>query len=275
MGDFHAAYPDYAATARLDDLRSSEYSYLDEGGHVYLDYTGAGLAARSQLAAHTTRLSSGCYGNPHSENPTSTASTLLVEQARAAVLRYFNTAEDEYAVIFTPNATGACRLVAEAYPFGRGSSFAATADNHNSVNGIREFAKAGGARVRYVPLTAPELRVDEAELRTALGRGRLLPNESAFEDGTLNFLAIPEVAAGLRWISDIGIDPIHQRVCCLAGWLIDSLTRLKHSNGVPLVRLYGPPSVLARGGTVTLNFLDPDGRPVDERAVSRDASAAG
>ena len=275
MGDFHAAYPDYAATARLDDLRSSEYSYLDEGGHVYLDYTGAGLAARSQLAAHTTRLSSGCYGNPHSENPTSSASTLLVEQARAAVLRYFNTAEDEYAVIFTPNATGACRLVAEAYPFGRGSSFAATADNHNSVNGIREFAKAGGARVRYVPLTAPELRVDEAELRTALGRGRLLPNESAFEDGTLNFLAIPEVAAGLRWISDIGIDPIHQRVCCLAGWLIDSLTRLKHSNGVPLVRLYGPPSVLARGGTVTLNFLDPDGRPVDERAVSRDASAAG
>jgi len=381
MGDFHATYPDYAATARLDELRSSEYSYLDEGGHVYLDYTGAGLAARSQLAAHTTRLSSGCYGNPHSENPTSSASTLLVEQARAAVLRYFNTTADEYAVIFTPNATGACRLVAEAYPFGRRSSFVATADNHNSVNGIREFAKAGGARVRYVPLTAPELRVDEAELRTALGRGhgsrpglfgypaqsnfsgvqhplgwvgqaqgagydvlldaaafvptnrldlaavrpefvtmswykvfgfptgvgcllarrdaltrlrrpwfsggtiwgasaiggwhRLLANEAAFEDGTVNFLSIPEVAAGLRWISDIGIDLIHQRVCCLTGWLLDSLTRLKHSNGVPLVRLYGPPSVRARGGTVTLNFLDSDGRLVDERAVSRDASAAG
>jgi len=126
MGDFHATYPDYAATARLDELRSSEYSYLDEGGHVYLDYTGAGLAARSQLAAHTTRLSSGCYGNPHSENPTSSASTLLVEQARAAVLRYFNTTADEYAVIFTPNATGACHLVAEAYPFGPRSSFAAT-----------------------------------------------------------------------------------------------------------------------------------------------------
>jgi selenocysteine lyase/cysteine desulfurase len=28
------------------------------------------------------------------------------------VLPYFN----EYAVIFTPNATGACRLVGEAYP---------------------------------------------------------------------------------------------------------------------------------------------------------------
>ena len=381
MGDFRAAYPDYAATVRLDELRSSEYSYLDEGGHVYLDYTGAGLAARSQLAAHAARLSSGCFGNPHSENPTSSASTLLVERARTAVLRYFNATAGDYAVIFTPNATGACRLVAEAYPFGRRSRLVLTADNHNSVNGIREFAKAAGARVTYVPLTAPELRVAKAGLSAALGRGRgrrpgllaypaqsnfsgvqhplswiaqaqdagydvlldaaafvpanrldlaavrpefvamswykifgfptgvgcllarrdalarlrrpwfsggtiwgvsvlggwhrMLEDAGAFEDGTLNFLSIPDVAAGLRWISDIGIDVIHRRVSCLTGWLLDSLARLKHSDGAPLVRLYGPPSTLARGATVTFNFLDPGGRLVDERAVARDASAAG
>ena len=56
MSDFNATYPEYAATARLDKLRATEYSYLDEGGHVYLDYTGAGLAAQSQLLAHTARL---------------------------------------------------------------------------------------------------------------------------------------------------------------------------------------------------------------------------
>jgi hypothetical protein len=56
MSDFHATYPRYAATARLDALRASEYSYLDEGGHVYLDYTGAGLTAQSQLLAHTAFL---------------------------------------------------------------------------------------------------------------------------------------------------------------------------------------------------------------------------
>ena len=50
--------------------------------------------------------------------PTSSAATVLVEQARAAVLRYFNAPESEYACIFTPNATGALRLVGEAYPFG-------------------------------------------------------------------------------------------------------------------------------------------------------------
>ena len=91
MSDFNATYPEYAATVRLDTLRKTEYSYLDEGGHVYLDYTGAGLAAQSQLLAHTARLQAGCYGNPHSDNPTSSASTRLVEQAREAVLRFFST----------------------------------------------------------------------------------------------------------------------------------------------------------------------------------------
>jgi len=33
--------------------------------------------------------------------------------------------------------------------------------------------------------------------------------------------------------------------------------------------------VQARGATVALNFLDPEGRVVDERAVGRDAAAAG
>ena len=49
---FLSAYPGYLSTAVLDRLRATEYSYLDAGGHVYLDYTGAGLPARAQLAAH-------------------------------------------------------------------------------------------------------------------------------------------------------------------------------------------------------------------------------
>ena len=77
MSDFNAAYPGYETTARLDELRATEYSYLDEGGHVHLDYTGAGLPARSQLHAHAARLRSGVYGNPHPDNPTSSATTLL------------------------------------------------------------------------------------------------------------------------------------------------------------------------------------------------------
>src|ERR1700753_1392129 len=104
---FLAAYPGYTTTARLDELRAAEYSYLDSGGHVYLDYAGAGLAADAQLRAHSGRVRGACFGNPHAENPASRASSVLIEQARDAVLRYFNAPANEYVVIFTPNATGA------------------------------------------------------------------------------------------------------------------------------------------------------------------------
>ena len=77
--------------------------------------------------------------------------TELVERARAAVLEFFRASPDEYVAIFTPNATGALRLVGEAYPFRAGDRFLLTFDNHNSVNGIREFARARGAETTYVP----------------------------------------------------------------------------------------------------------------------------
>src|SRR5580658_979311 len=169
---FLSAYPGYRSTALLDQLRAAEYSYLDAGGHVYLDYTGAGLPAQAQLAAHAERIRSQCFGNPHSENPTSAASTELIERARSAVLAHFNAPPQEYAAIFTANATGACRLIGEAYPFGSRTRLILTQDNHNSVNGIREFARSQGARTQYVPFCSPELRIDDDAIGQALaGRG--------------------------------------------------------------------------------------------------------
>jgi selenocysteine lyase/cysteine desulfurase len=103
----------------------------------------------------------------------------------------------------------------------------------------------------------------------------MLEDEGAFEDGTLNFLSIPDVTTGLDWIDAIGTDLVQRRVTMLTGWLLESLDRLKHGNGAPLVRLYGPSDMTRRGGTVAFNFLDPAGRVVDERAVTRDAAAAG
>ena len=72
---FLSAYPGYRSTVLLDRLRASEYGYLDAGGHVYLDYTGAGLPAQAQLRAHVERASGRCFGNPHSENPQTTVRT--------------------------------------------------------------------------------------------------------------------------------------------------------------------------------------------------------
>src|SRR5262245_39788469 len=82
LAAFERRYPGYASTAGLDDLRAREYDRLDRHGQIYLDYTGGGLYASSQLAEHLALLSDGVFGNPHSTNPASQAATDLVERAR-------------------------------------------------------------------------------------------------------------------------------------------------------------------------------------------------
>ncbi len=169
LAEFLAAHPDYESTRLLDELRATEYARLDRSGQIYLDYTGGSLHAASQLTRHHEELSTHVFGNPHSNSPTSRAMTERVEAARAHVLRYFNAPPEEYLAVFTPNASGALHEIGEAYPFAPGSRYLLTFDNHNSVNGIREFARAKGAGVTYTPLTR-ELRVDRAALAAELRR---------------------------------------------------------------------------------------------------------
>ena len=370
--DFLATYPEYQSTMHLDALRAAEYARLDEDGHVYLDYTGAGLHAASQVRLHAELLNAHALGNPHSASPASSTTTRLVEGARRAVLEWFD-ASGDYTAIFTLNATGALKHVAESYPFSPGGRLLLTADNHNSVNGIREFARAAGASLAYAPLTVPELRVDVAQIdallagadpgaanlfafpaqsnfsgvkhplelvarahekgwdvlldaaafvptnrlalrevqpdfvsvsfykmfgyptgvgcllvrNTALakltrpwfaggtvtfasvgGRRHILsPGEAGFEDGTLNYFSIAAVEIGLRHLAAAGIDAIETRVGCLTSWLLGRLMEMRHSNGRPMVRIYGPATTTMRGGIVTMNFYDPEGHLLDYRRV--------
>ena len=66
---------------------------------------------------------------------------------------YFEASSEEYACIFTANATGALKTVGESFPFKAGSTLVIPTDCHNSVNGIRRFAEAAGARVEYLQST--------------------------------------------------------------------------------------------------------------------------
>lgn len=365
----------------VEALRQAEYARLDAGGHIYLDYTGGGLYAQRQLETHMAMLREGVYGNPHSVNPTSAAATELVDKSREYVLHFFNADPAEYAVIFTPNASGALKLVGESYPFTPGSRYVLTFDNHNSVNGIREFARNRGAEAIYAPVLPPELRIDAEALAAILadidtsyqnlfafpaqsnfsgvqhdlnwiaeaqalgwdvlldaaafaptnrldltrwtpdfvslsfykifgyptGIGALIARrhkleklhrpwfaggtitiasvqgdgfflaegEAAFEDGTVDYLNIPAVEIGLGHIEAVGIDIIHDRVMALTGWLIEHLMGLYHSNGKPLIHLYGPANTEMRGGTVTINFYHADATLIDYRLVEQKANAAG
>jgi selenocysteine lyase/cysteine desulfurase len=163
-------------------LREREFGRLDANGIAYLDYAGSALYGESQIAAHRALLGRTVFGNPHSAHRASADSTAAIEAARRRVLRFLDADDDDYVVCFTANTTAAIRLVAEAYPFERGVPFVLTADNHNSVNGVREFARRAGAHVAYLPLRA-DLRLDHPEARlSGVGGGGLFayPAQSNF-----------------------------------------------------------------------------------------------
>jgi molybdenum cofactor sulfurtransferase len=269
--------------------------------------------------------------------------------------------------------------VGESYPFSGGSQLLLTVDNHNSVNGIREFAVERGATVAYAPMTMPELRIERPALEQMLegcdssrpnlfaypaqsnfsgvkhpldlidlahdkgwdvvldaaafvptnrldldtvhpdfvavsfykmfgyptGVGCLIarratlqklrrpwyaggtvnfatvkghihvlsPGEAGFEDGTLNYLDIPAVESGLRYLEAVDIDVIQTRVRCLTAWLLEQLLALEHGNRRHMVRIYGPITAAMRGGTIAFNLYDPDGHLLDYRRVEELASA--
>ena len=375
--EFIQKYPSYDTTHDIDELRDRDYARLDRGGQVYLDYTGGGLYADSQMRLHQQILAENIFGNPHSTNPSSQAATRLIDSTRATILQFFNADPAEYVAIFTQNASGALKLVGESYPFEPGSHYLLTFDNHNSVNGIREFAHARGAEVTYIPVGLPDMRVDGDSLdesldQAAAGKNNLFayPAQSnfsavqhplewvdrahargwdvlldaaafaptnpldlgrykadfvpisfykifgyptgigvliarrealkklhrpwfaggtitvasvqgdkyyladapaAFEDGTLDYLNIPAVEIGLKHIRSLGLELIHERVLTLTGWLLDNLSEMKHSTGVPLVRIYGPHSTVKRGGAVTANFYNQHDEPIDHRFIELEA----
>lgn len=151
------------------DLRKKEYSRLDgDEFHIYLDYTGGNLYPASLVEKHTDMLLNGTFGNPHSINPTSAKATELVEAARAKVKEFFN-AED-YVCVFTQNASGALKIVGESYPFDQNSNFVILSDNHNSVNGIREFCNNKGGHTRYVPVQYEDLCINPEILKSTLDK---------------------------------------------------------------------------------------------------------
>lgn len=146
----------------FNQLRRKEFSRVDKMKHVYLDYTGGCLYPESVVNAHQQFLRSAVYGNPHSTNPASLLSEKYVDDARHRVLNYFNASD--YYCIFTNNASAALQIVGESYPFNQHSHLLLTADNHNSVNGIREYCRNKGGSFSYAPMNYEDLRVDEAQL---------------------------------------------------------------------------------------------------------------
>jgi len=177
-------------------IRKEQYAQLDKEGHVYLDYTGGNLFSKRQIEKHLQFLQQHVFGNPHSTNPTSMVSTRIVEETRKMVLDHFN-ARDDYYCVFTANATQALKIVGESYPFDHKSHFLLLFDNHNSVNGIREFAKRKAAGFEYSPVYLEDLRIDETKLLQKLSSGKYKHNKLFAYPAQSN---VSGVKHDLKWI---------------------------------------------------------------------------
>jgi selenocysteine lyase/cysteine desulfurase len=346
----------------VEALRAQEFARLDDSRLVYLDYAGAALYPASLVRRDFDRLAGSVFGNPHSESAPSLASTMAIEAARRSTLELLDADERDYDVIFTANATAAIRILAEAFPFRAGSRLVLTADNHNSVNGLRVPAARARATVEYVPLDAglramdPTAWLVPAEspslfafpgqsnfsgvrhpldwVRLAQQRGyrvlvdgaALVPTKALslsrvradfvsisfykifgyptgvgalvarrdaltslrrryfgggsvqfvsvqhrsvrakrggerFEDGTPNFLTMPALADGLRWIRTVGLRAIETHVMELTRTLLARLDALGDR-----VIVYGPAAGCDRGGTIAFN-LRRDGRVLPHEDV--------
>lgn len=187
--------------AWFTEWRNRELSRVVRSGVAYLDYTGAALYPESLVRDDTMRLMNDVLGNPHSEHGPSRASSDGIASARSALLDFLHADPGEYTVILTANTTGACRLVAESFPFRNGSELLLSADNHNSVNGIREYARRARAEIRTLGLDR-DLRLVTAE--ESLARPVRAPSLFAFPaqsnfSGVRHPLGLIETARELGW----------------------------------------------------------------------------
>ncbi|KAK0195963.1 pyridoxal phosphate-dependent transferase [Armillaria mellea] len=351
---------------------------------------GGAIYPESLIHAHTDFLHRSVLGNTHSVSNSSKLSLNCADEARAAVLSFFR-APAEYTVVFTTNATGALKLVGESFPFSGDSTYVLSADSHNSVHGIREFATARGSRICYIPcpphggidpalaknilirnrprykdlspslfaltgqsnITNSKSSLSLIEYASSLGYNTILdaaalaptsvvsledtpvdamavsfykmfgfptgvgalvvkksflarlkrpwfaggtvdvvqvpgtvvtrsssPHEQ-FEDGTINYLTLPAVTDGLRFLSAY-LPFLPLRLITLLYYVISSLTRLRHNTtGTPVVRILSrTPSKRLRsvgeqadtGSIISLIFLSPSGEMIPNTFVEHAAS---
>jgi len=150
----------------FESLFKKEFNRVAENKHVYLDYTGGNLYAQTLLDKHFSLLSTNVLGNPHSSNPSSQKATQLVDEAREKVVSFFNASD--YHCIFTQNASGALKIIGECYPFEQDGSFLLLADNHNSVNGIREYCQRKDGKFQYAKIQYEDLQINKELLSDLL-----------------------------------------------------------------------------------------------------------
>lgn len=170
-------------------------------GDAYLDWAASALYTETQVDETANELKSTLFGNPHSLSASASRSSEAVESARQQILDYLGASSADYEVIFTRSCTDSLRLVADTFPWAEGGEFKYLVQNHNSVLGMRDVARAHGASAAAIEA------VDVPAFLETLDAGDLGPPSLFAYPGEENFAgetfptawASRVVASNSRW----------------------------------------------------------------------------
>ena len=158
--NFIRVYPEYMQTGEIDKVRVTEYAYLNENGHVFLDYCGYGLLAEglgvSYISANLP--THALYGG---------ADKGTVEyDIKQRIYQFLNLQESEYSMVFTSSRESAFKLLAESYPFHVKKKLLTVYDHEcEAVSRMEETAKKNGAEITNSAFRWPSQTLCSTDLR--------------------------------------------------------------------------------------------------------------
>lgn len=138
-------------------LVSTEYPNVS-ADTTYLDHAASTPPLPASLQSFAQAITTTLYANPHSQSPSSTATSYAIDAIRTRVLKeLFGVESDGWDLIWTAGTTASLKLVGENFPWdGQSTRYRYLKESHTSVVGIRGCALARGARVDALSSLPPE-----------------------------------------------------------------------------------------------------------------------
>ncbi|CAH9114379.1 unnamed protein product [Cuscuta epithymum] len=201
FSQFITAYPQYADTRQIDNIRAQEYYNLTLSHHVCLDYIGIGLFSYSQqvqsipvaspivnpdyfpffdinfksvsLKSQLSLTNNGGGQLPSSPSSSSFEKEIFLELGmKKRIMDFLRISEKDYSLVFTANKSSAFKLVAESYPFQTNRKLLTVYDHSSeALDTLVTTAEKRKAQVSSAEFKWPRLRVHADNLKKMIVGG--------------------------------------------------------------------------------------------------------
>ncbi|XP_044469077.1 molybdenum cofactor sulfurase-like [Mangifera indica] len=186
FSEFSKAYPQFAETFQIDQIRAKEYYHLSLSNHICLDYIGVGLFSYYQLqnqesCKYQNDSSSSCssdipffsvsykMGSLKTQLRHGGAESGVESAMKKKIMSFLNISENDYSMVFTANRTSAFKLLAESYPFQSSRKLLTVYDYESeAVEAMINTSEKKGAKVMSAEFSWPRLRIHSEKLKKML-----------------------------------------------------------------------------------------------------------